>query len=140
MTRLLTKALLTTGLSALIGSSALMAQTHNLSADIPFAFHAEGTVMPAGTYQLNERNTSGIFQVYNYQAKVSQFLNAPIPKSSTPRESKLVFAKTGNDYVLTEISIAGATYSHGVSPSAIRRNTTRGLGLASMISVPLHTK
>ncbi len=141
MTRLIAKTILTAGLSALLGSLSLTAQTHKLAADIPFAFQAGGKVMPAGTYEFRQNSsTSGMFQVANREAKISEFVNASVPKHYMPKDSKLTFSRYGNEYVLTEISVAGTASTNGLMPSAIEKNTSRKLGFASMISVPLHAQ
>ncbi|MDQ2841258.1 MAG: hypothetical protein M3Y72_09510 [Acidobacteriota bacterium] len=140
MTHFFTKTILTAGLSALLGSLTLNAQNLALTADIPFAFHAEGKVLPAGTYDLKEKGTQGIFQISDRAAEVSQFVSASIPKHYQPSESKLTFARYGNDYVLTEISVAGSSHSNGVSASAVEKNLTRKMNLSAMVSVALHTR
>ena len=141
MTHFFTKTLMIAGLSALIVSQTLSAQHTRLTANIPFAFHAEGRVLPAGNYILAETTQSGgIFQFFNRDANVAQFLSAQVPTQSYPKESKLTFARYGNDYVLTEISVAGAAHTNGVSKSSIEKNLTRKLGLSAMISVPLHAR
>ncbi len=140
MTRLFTKTLLTAGLSALLASLTLTAQTIQLVADIPFAFHAEGKTLPAGTYQLKEMNASGIFQISDRAENVSQFVNAPIHQNVNPTSSKLTFARYGNEYVLASFAVAGSSYDNAVSRSAVEKNMTRKLDLSAMISVPLHQR
>ena len=140
MTRLFTKTLLTAGLSAVLGSLTLTAQNRALVADIPFAFHAQGKVLPAGRYEMKERTASGVFQMSNSAAKYSQFVSAPVPKHSNPSESKLTFAKYGSEYILSEISVAGTRNTNAVTPAGIEKNLTRKLGLSALISVPLHAR
>ncbi len=140
MKRLFTKTLLTAGLSAVLGSFTLTAQTLALVADIPFAFHAQGKVLPAGTYQMKTRTTSGFFQIYNSDREISQFVSAPLPAHANPVQSKLTFAKYGSEYVLSEISVAGSSHTNAVSQSEINKNLTRNLGLSAIVSVPLRAR
>jgi len=140
MTRLFTKTILTAGLSALLGSLALNAQNMMLVADVPFAFHAEGKVLPAGTYLLKEHNASGVFQISDRELNVSQFVNAPIHEHTNPTSSKLTFARYGDEYVLASVAVAGSSYDNAVPQSAIEKNRTRKLDLSAMISVPLHQR
>ncbi len=140
MTRLFTKTILTAGLSALLGSLTLTAQNLQLVADIPFAFHAEGRTLPAGTYQLRSATTTGVFQISDRAENVSQFVNAPIHKQTNPTSSKLTFARFGNEYVLASVAVAGTAYDNAVSSAAIQKNMTRKLDLSAMISVPLHQR
>ncbi len=140
MTRLFTKTILTAGLSALFGGLTLTAQNLSLVADIPFAFHAEGKVLPAGTYQLKTATATGIFQISDRAANVSQFVNAPIHQHVNPATSKLTFARYGNEYVLASVAVAGSSYDNAVSRSEMDKNVTRKLDLSAMISVPLHQR
>jgi hypothetical protein len=141
MTHLFKNTLMIAGFSALLASQTLSAQNTRLTANIPFSFHSEGRVLPAGNYVLTETTQSGgIFQFSARDAHVSQFLSAPIPKESHPKESKLTFARYGNTYILSEISVAGTDHTNAVSQSSIDKNLTRTLGLSAMISVPLHSR
>jgi hypothetical protein len=141
MTHFFKKTLMIAGFSALIASQTLSAQHTRLIANVPFSFHAEGRVLPAGNYILVQTTQSGgVFEFVNRDADVAQFMSAQVPKQSHPKESKLVFARYGNDYILTEISVAGAEHTNGVSKSSIEKNLTRKLGLSAMISVPLHAR
>ncbi len=140
MTRLFTKTLLTAGLSALLGSLTLSAQNLTLVADIPFSFHAEGKVLPAGTYQLKAVNATGIFQISDRAAHVSQFVNAPIHEHVNPTSSKLTFARNGDEYALASVTVAGSAYDNAVSRSGMEKNMSRKLDLSAMISVPLHQR
>jgi hypothetical protein len=130
--------LLAAGLSTLLGGAVLSAQTNQLMADIPFAFHASGKVLPAGTYVLSKETAQGIFQVRNRADSSALYVMAPIAEHYRPRESKLVFVHSGDEYILQEIAIAGTAFTNAVTPAAIEKNRTRKLGFSSMISVPLH--
>ena len=140
MTRLFSKTLLTVGLSALVGSLTLSAKNVQLVADIPFAFHAEGKVMPAGQYIFSDKGFAGIFQISNPKARISRFVSAPVQKHDAPTDSKLTFARYGNEYVLTEISEAGSPYSNGVTPSAVEKNLTRKLSVSAVMAIPLRVQ
>ena len=141
MKHLLQNTLLMAGLSALLGSfTGLSAQGTVLKADIPFAFHTQGLVLPAGTYAIRAEGGQGIYQFINPAGKVSGFVNAPIPRNYMPKDSKLTFARYGSEYVLSEISVAGAAHTSAVPPSVVEKNVTRKLGLAAMVSVPLQAR
>jgi hypothetical protein len=130
--------LLAAGLSTLLASAGLQAQTNQLNADIPFDFHAAGKTLPAGTYVLNKMNQSGIFEIRNVEGTGTVLVNAPIGAHYMPKKSELTFVHSGDDYVLSEISVAGATQTNALTPGAVEKNLTRRLGIASMIAVPLH--
>jgi hypothetical protein len=140
MTQIFRKTLLFAGLSALWVSPAVNAQSARLEADIPFAFHAGGKVLPAGAYLLTENGSPGIFLIRNRAQKESQLVLAPEPKNYMPKTSKLVFVHGGNEYILSEISVAGSTHTNAVTPAGVEKNMTRKLGVATMISVPLRRK
>jgi hypothetical protein len=96
--------------------------------------------MPAGQYVFSEKGFAGIFQISNHEARLSQFVSAPVQKHDAPSESKLTFARYGNEYILTEISATGSSHSNAVTPSAVEKNMTRKLSVSAMLAIPLRTQ
>ena len=87
----------------------LAAQTHRLTADIPFEFTAGGKVMPAGEYSIVLRSDlSGVAQLVATDAKESAFaLGYGIGGGKDQEDSRLTFNKYGNQYFLAEIWTEG---------------------------------
>lgn len=135
MKRQFTTIILSAGLS-LLGSLTLSAQDQTEVATIPFAFHANETVMPAGKYFFEQKTESGLFQVRSASGH-SIFLSAAIGKTTDPNHPKLTFAHYGSEYVLSQISMPGNAVGYRVSSSAFDKELPRNFGLAAMISVPL---
>lgn len=132
----MTHMILTAGLSALLGTASLSAQNLREVADIPFAFHTQQQTFPAGTYQVSEQGTNGIFQLLSPDRK-SIFVGAMVPVTANPDKPHLKFACYGGECVLSEISMPGREMAYRASQSQIDKNLSHKLGVAAMISVPL---
>jgi hypothetical protein len=139
MTHKFSKLILTAGFSALLGTSAAVAQNQTEVADVPFTFHAAQTTLQAGKYTVAEQTPSGILVLRDADGH-SIFVSMRPGKDSNPEQPKLTFVHDGEDYVLEGVSMAGKTESWESSQSAIEKNLNRKLGVAAMISVPLRAR
>jgi hypothetical protein len=101
--------MMTIGFSAVLGSSLMLAQPKPTGkADIPFAFHVRDSVLPAGTYTVQELSPGGMLQIWNNNTGKSIFTLAPPNRSGNTEQPKLVFHKYGDRYFLSELWLAGA--------------------------------
>ncbi|MBV9502046.1 MAG: hypothetical protein JO138_21960 [Acidobacteriaceae bacterium] len=139
MTRQITNAVLTAGLSALLGSAALKAQDRAELATVPFAFHAQQTSFEAGKYRVEEGSTNGVFRIAEQSGR-SVYLMAHPVGDANPNEPKLTFACYGGQCVLEKISMPGSNVAWGQSQSSIEKSLSHKLGAAAMISVPLKAR
>jgi hypothetical protein len=135
----MTHMILTAGLSALLGTVSLGAQSLREVADVPFTFHAQHQALPAGQYQIAERSSGGLFQLYGPDRK-SIFVGAMIPVTANPDKPHLRFACYGGQCVLSEIAMPGSQTAYRASQSQIDKNLSHKLGIATMISVPLKVR
>ena len=103
MNRQLTSIFLTVGLSALLGSTTISAQENKDVADVPFAFQAAQTSLPAGHYTLQIARTSGVFQISNGLANKSIFLMTVPDSREVATEPHLTFTCYGEKCYLSEI-------------------------------------
>jgi len=136
MSRQFTNALLTAGLSALLGSAALSAQDRSEIATVPFTFHAQQTTFEAGKYRVDEQSTTGLFRIYSESGRSVLLLAHPVAET-TSNTPKLVFACYGRQCVLAEIEMPGSNVEWGESQSTIEKELSHKLGAAAMISVAL---
>jgi hypothetical protein len=101
MKRQLANLILAVSSVCIYGSVALHAQSYEMVAKVPFAFHLDKTDFPAGSY-IVERNGSSAFQIIENR----QGNKAAIP-GGTYLESKgsprLVFRCYGNERFLAEV-------------------------------------
>ncbi len=139
MTRNMTHMILTAGLSALLGTAILGAQNLSEVANVPFTFHTQQQTFAAGKYQVSERGSTGIFQLYSPSGQ-SILTSATIPTSADPSKPHLTFACYGGECVLSEIAMPGRDTAYRASKSQIDKNLTHKLGVAAMISVPLKVR
>jgi hypothetical protein len=141
MKRKLMHLILTAGLSTTLASLALNAQSSRETADIPFAFHAQGKVLPAGHYTFAQTNVGspGIIKVAR-QSGQSLFVNASVPKDSGSGKPSVGFVCYGNECVLAKVVFQGSDRSLNVPQSAVERELTHKIGIASMIQIPLKSR
>ena len=139
MKRRITTIALTATFSALIGGALLNAQDRSEVANVPFAFHANGKLMPAGTYSIAEQNAAGdVYQITSSAG--SLFWLGTQEKKADPANPKLTFVKAGDEYVLSSISMPGSTVSRGISDAAVQKGFSRSMGIVSLVSIPLHAR
>lgn len=136
MTHKFSKLVLTAGISALLGTTAVVAQDHKAIADVPFTFHASQTTMPAGKYTVAEQTATGVLRLVNADGRGIYVTMHP-GKAADPEQPKLTFVHQGDDYVLEGISLPGNNSAWEASQSSIEKNLSRKLGVAAMVSVPL---
>lgn len=82
-------------------------QSTVLKAKIPFAFTAEGKVLPAGQYDFAPQSNSEVVRVTG-SGKTGGVLAVVITRLSgamhtTPQDAHIVFDKVGDQYTLSEI-------------------------------------
>ncbi len=105
-----------------------LAQSSSLvKADIPFAFQANGKLMPAGTYLFRQENGT-IMQLIGSD-KHSQGLAMALPENDTEpaKISKITFNKYGDHYFLQNVWVAGSTTSYRCTTTRQEKNIVREL-------------
>lgn len=97
------------GLSAVLGSTLLIAQTSpEGSADIPFAFRLQDRALPAGSYSVREVTTSGVLDIRNQDTGEHIMFLAPPTKSGAPGPAKLIFNCYDDKYFLSQVWFAAS--------------------------------
>ncbi|MBV9155595.1 MAG: hypothetical protein JO097_04990 [Acidobacteriaceae bacterium] len=134
MKRQLTHILLSAGL-ALFGTLMLSAQDQKEVANIPFAFEASHTAMPAGEYTVDETGTRGLFQLSDRSGH-SVFMSTLLQNNGKTDNPRLTFRHAGDQYVLAQIATSDGS-EYGVSKSSIEKDLNRKLEMAALISVRL---
>ena len=100
--------ILAIGFSALIGSTAAIAQTKH-TATIPFNFEAGGTEYAGGTYEIHQLGSLPVVRIANLETRKSSVISAPVPAGSDKGTSpKLVFHLVDGEYSVAEIWLQGA--------------------------------
>ena len=113
-----------------------------LSADIPFAFHVNGTTLAAGAYHLVR--TSPVERVWSIREASGQpgvLFSSPIAAETiyARKTGALVFHRYGNRYFLSELRVAGETLSWRLLPSKAEREYVRARTPVETASVVLTT-
>jgi hypothetical protein len=111
---------MTIGLSAVLGTATLLAQTES-KANIPFDFQITGKTLPAGQYlvKLSQENRMLVFR--NIETGHSNMVLAHPNKSGTVEEPKLTFLHNGERYTLQSAWFAGVQGGFGPLPGKRER-------------------
>jgi hypothetical protein len=135
MKRHLHNIVLTAGLSVLLGSSSLSAQSQKAVANIPFAYHVGQQTFAAGKYAVAKSSSPGVFTLRETDTGHEIFM--PVVQQDTGDKNawNLTFSCYAGECSLAQIRMAGDSYNLTARPPV--RLANNRLGVAAMISVPL---
>jgi hypothetical protein len=98
------------GLLAL--ATSLSAESALTNVNVPFAFMAGGTLMPAGTYSIEEPAIHGVLLLRGNQPNSTALVLAVNGGPSNATHAGVTFSRHGTEVVLSTVSIpGGASYS-----------------------------
>jgi hypothetical protein len=132
MKRHLNNIVLTAGLSVLLGSSTLSAQSRKAVASIPFAYHVGQQTFSPGKYTIAKSSSSqGVFALR--ETDTGRDILMSITQHSTADKDawNLTFSCYAGDCSLSQIRMGGDSYN------LTARRPVRLGKVAAMISVPL---
>ena len=131
-----TRFILTAGLSGLLGSLVLSAQSQREKAEIPFAFQTSDRTLAAGEYTVEETSSHGYFRLADSSGH-ALFISAVPNDTGAPGNPRLLFRCYGKERMLSQVWMNdGSGYS--VHESAAEKNLQRQLKIASVVSIALH--
>jgi len=103
---------MTIGLSAVLGSATLFAQTVS-TADIPFDFQITGKTVPAGHYIVKLASNREMLTFQDAVTGRSSLVLVHAYKSGTPEQPILTFRHNGERYTLESAWFAGVMGGYG---------------------------
>jgi hypothetical protein len=114
--------ILSVGAVALLGATGVYAQTH-ATADIPFAFTAQNTTLPAGQYTMSKTSTTrDLMVIRNVETNQAILVLAPDRESGYRRsqdKNVVVFHRNGDRYFLAAVKTGAVCGS--LAPSKLER-------------------
>jgi len=119
--------LLTIVALVILCASAAQAQTSSpqrVVAQIPFAFNAGRTSLPAGKYTISVLNPSSdrtVLQIRSVDGRASAIVLTNSVNGSPVENSKLVFERYDERYFFTEVQVAGESTSFAALHSKAER-------------------
>ena len=126
------------GLSLLLGSSLTIAQeSARETANIPFAFHAKETTLPAGSYTVKVTGSTGIMQIADRKTGRSIMVPTRGRQSGPVQNPRLAFHRYGREYFLAEVWMPEQRDGYSVSKSAREKELARQPGLLAYASISL---
>jgi hypothetical protein len=125
----------TAGLSVLLGSSTLSAQSQKAVANIPFAYHVGQQTFSPGKYTIAKELSQGVFTLRGTDTGGGIFM--PVLQQDTLAKDawNLTFSCYADDCSLSQIRMGREAYNLRAKPPV--RLADNRLGVAAMISVPL---
>jgi hypothetical protein len=135
MKRHLNNIVLAAGLSVLLGSSTLSAQSQKAVANIPFAYHVGEQTFSPGKYTIGETPTQSLCVLQ--QNETGHIIFMPVTNADTHRKDawNLTFSCYAGDCSLAQIRMGSESYNLKAKPRV--RLASNRLAVAAMISVPL---
>lgn len=113
----------------------IAAQEPTAVADIPFAFVASHTTLPAGQYKVSQLTPgSPVFLLADDQ-RHSTVLQLGNLETGAPHKPSLTFSCYGKECVLAKITPPGSITAYALGKSAIEKNLTHKLGMSALVSV-----
>ncbi|MGI8745161.1 MAG: hypothetical protein ACR2NN_21830 [Bryobacteraceae bacterium] len=130
-----------TGLAALFGSSVILAQHESReTANVPFAFHASSTTLPAGKYAVALNNSLGFVQISDTVTGHSIMVATRGRESGKNDTPRLTFHRYGNEYFLSQIWMPGQTDGYSLGKSAREKEMAKQPGQIVLASIRLAGK
>jgi hypothetical protein len=114
------------GLLMALAFSGLQAQTMQVRATVPFEFRVGGSMLPAGTYTIQQSDALLILRPY-YGGKPTRVLtiSADLPKASRSIDAGLQFHRYGDSYFFETIWAPGYSTARAVPQSPLEKELAR---------------
>ena len=103
--------------------ASLYAQTMNLRASIPFAFHAGENAMPAGEYTI--RHSAGALILHNTGGPSVILLTNAASRPNLPPDARLSFNRYGEQYFLSSVWTPDSRDGREISKSRVEKELAR---------------
>lgn len=74
-----------------------------IKAQIPFPFHMGGSVLPSGSYTVDNGVAREVLRFKSADGKSTVILSHAVQSTATPTRTKLVFNRYGDQYFLSQV-------------------------------------
>ena len=119
--------LITTLLVAAASVSVHAQQRQLLTVTVPFAFTAENSSLPAGTYTVSTLPPYNMIKVQSADGqKVAMIPAIPSPTSAESARTKLVFDRIGNQYFLSQVWEQGSNLRRDLRSGKLAQELVSG--------------
>ena len=119
--------LITTLLVAAVSVSVHAQQRQLLTVTVPFAFTAENSSLPAGTYTVSTLPPYNMIKVQSADGqKVAMIPAIPSPTSAESERTKLVFDRIGNQYFLSQVWEQGSNLRRDLRSGKLAQELVSG--------------
>ena len=122
---------------ALFATTAAVAQTVDLKANVPFSFTVNRATLPPGEYSLKSMDEQGTaLAIRDLNSKTTNLVisnSCRSPKSAS--QTKLLFHRYGNRYFLSQIWTAGEDVGRQLPSSAGEKELARDFSMQQVVLV-----
>jgi hypothetical protein len=122
---------------ALFATTAAIAQTVDVKANVPFSFTINRATLPAGEYSLKSMDEQGTaLAIRNLNSRTANLVlsnSCRSPKSAS--QTKLLFHRYGNHYFLSQIWIEGSDAGRDLPPSAQEKEVAKDFSMQQVVLV-----
>ena len=126
------------GLFPALVCASLYAQTMNLRATIPFAFHAGEKAMPAGEYSI--QHSAGTVILRNKGGPSVILMTNASSRPNAPADARLGFNRYGDRYFLSSVWTSGSREGREIPKSRAEKELTSQAVLRESVGIALQRK
>lgn len=122
---------------ALFGTTAVIAQTVDVKANVPFSFTVNRATLPAGEYSLKSMDEQGAaIAIRDLNSKTTNLvISSSCRSSKSASQTKLVFHRYGDRYFLSQIWTAGDDAGRALPPSAGEKEVAKDFSMQQVVLV-----
>jgi hypothetical protein len=136
MKRIVHQTTLSLGVFLLLGVATVYAQdplSSTLRLKVPFEFHVETAVLPAGQYLIRQYS-SAVLQIQNRETANAVFAMA-LPAANGPAKdySRLLFKRYGDQYFLSEVWESGQSQGRQLNKSLAEQEAAKNMASVGTI-------
>ncbi len=117
---------------ALMLAAPALAQQSTYTIHIPFPFHVNARVLPAGEYRIAVA-APGAVLIYGVDHAATLGAHRLNPSSATPQNAELVFHRYGQQYFLSQMWFAAGDQGYELSVSNTEREYAKQIPSAEMV-------
>ena len=122
---------------ALFATTAAVAQTVDVKANVPFTFTVNRATLPAGEYSLKSMDEQGTaLAIRNLNSRTANLvLSSSCRSPKSAGQTRLLFHRYGDHYFLSQIWMEGSDVGRELRPSAEEKEVAKDFSMQQVVLV-----
>jgi len=122
---------------ALFATTAAVAQTVDVKANVPFTFTINRATLPAGEYSLKSMDEQGTaLAIRNLNSRTANLvLSSSCRSPKSAGQTRLLFHRYGDHYFLSQIWMEGSDVGRELRPSAEEKEVAKDFSMQQVVLV-----